>query len=256
MSELRFGGFVGRSVLSDDIYIVIRDLILDHDLPPGARVNIDALSARLDVSPTPVREALARLESDGLVVKRPLRGYSTTPLLTPREFEELTQFRILLEQFTAEHAAVSVGAAAADDLRSELARGASAAGPVEADVLRALIEHDLRFHGRIAELGGNSLVAQSFERMHFHLHFLRLYLASLSAVDEPRAAARLEPALARFDQAGAAARTIADHTAIADAIIAGDGSLAAARMRDHIEGGLHRFLPIVEALEQIAPSDR
>ena len=45
---------------------------MDHILPPGERVNIDALARELDVSPTPVREALARLEADGLVRKRPL----------------------------------------------------------------------------------------------------------------------------------------------------------------------------------------
>jgi len=58
-----------RSVLSDEIYEMIKAMIFDHEIAPGSRVNIDALSVQLDVSQTPVREALARLESDGLIAK-------------------------------------------------------------------------------------------------------------------------------------------------------------------------------------------
>ena len=63
-----------RSVLSDDIYEMIKAMIFDHEIAPGAKVNIDALAVQLDVSQTPVREALARLESDGLIAKEPLKG--------------------------------------------------------------------------------------------------------------------------------------------------------------------------------------
>jgi DNA-binding GntR family transcriptional regulator len=64
-----------RSVLSDDVYDMIKTMIFDHEIAPGSRVNIDAISLQLEVSQTPVREALARLESDGLIEKVPLKGY-------------------------------------------------------------------------------------------------------------------------------------------------------------------------------------
>ena len=63
-----------RSVLSDEIYDMIKAMIFNHEIEPGSRVNIDALSFQLEVSQTPVREALARLESDGLIAKEPLKG--------------------------------------------------------------------------------------------------------------------------------------------------------------------------------------
>ena len=50
-----------RSVLSDEIYEMIKAKLFDHEIAPGSRVNIDALSVQLEVSQTPVREALARL---------------------------------------------------------------------------------------------------------------------------------------------------------------------------------------------------
>ena len=242
-----------RSVLSDETYAIIRDLVLEHEVAPGQRVNIDALSADLGVSPTPVREALARLESDGLVVKTPLRGYSTTPLLTPREFVELSQFRVLIEQWTAEAAASVVSPTAADRLQQELTAAREGimglgSGP---ETLRALTEHDARFHSQLADLAGNELIAQSFERTHFHLHFLRLYMAARSPVsvgtDGP-ARRRLSSVMRQWERADQVTWTIEQHEAIAAAVIGGDGAEAARLMRRHIETARERTLPIVEAL--------
>src|SRR3954452_4463078 len=86
-----------RSTLGDDIYDVLRARILEHSMQPGDRVNIDALARELEVSQTPIREALARLESDGLVRKRPLVGYTVSPLLTRAEFTRMFEMRLLLE---------------------------------------------------------------------------------------------------------------------------------------------------------------
>src|SRR5919202_2566625 len=94
-----------RLTLTDDVYEAVKSLIMDHRLAPGERVTIDALARQLEVSPTPVREALARLEADGLVRKRPLAGYTATPLLTRAEFEELFEMRMLLEPAAARRAA-------------------------------------------------------------------------------------------------------------------------------------------------------
>ncbi|MDQ1690891.1 MAG: hypothetical protein QOD87_999, partial [Pseudonocardiales bacterium] len=55
-----------RPSLSDDVYEAIKALIMNHAIAPGSRLSIDQLARDLAVSPTPIREALARLESDGL----------------------------------------------------------------------------------------------------------------------------------------------------------------------------------------------
>src|SRR5262245_38899724 len=102
-----------RVTLADGVYESIKALIMDHAVAPGDRTTIDALASQLGVSPTPVREALARLESDGLVRKRPLAGYTTTPLLSRAQFEELFEMRLLLEPAAARRAA-GAGLASAD----------------------------------------------------------------------------------------------------------------------------------------------
>ncbi len=94
-----------RSTLGDGVYEAVKALVMEHTLAPGDRVNIDALARDLEVSPTPLREALARLESDGLVRKRPLAGYTVTPLLTRQEFTDMFDMRLVLEGSAARWAA-------------------------------------------------------------------------------------------------------------------------------------------------------
>jgi DNA-binding GntR family transcriptional regulator len=114
-----------RSTLGDDVYETLRSAVLEHTLKPGDRVNIDALARELEVSPTPVREALARLESEGLLRKRPLAGYTVSPLLTRREFDDMFDMRLLLECAAARWAASRATEAQRLELVTEAARTVS-----------------------------------------------------------------------------------------------------------------------------------
>src|SRR5689334_7561701 len=108
-----------RLTLTEDVYEAVKSLIMDHRIAPGERVTIDALARQLAVSPTPVREALARLEADGLVRKRAMAGYSTTPLLTRAEFDDLFDMRLLLECSAAARTAARVDAVDTDSLAAD-----------------------------------------------------------------------------------------------------------------------------------------
>src|ERR1700694_108976 len=94
-----------RQTLTDSVYEAVTELVMDQHIAAGARVNIDLVARQLNVSPTPVREALARLEMDGLVMKEPLRGYTVTPTLDTKTFNDLYDVRRLLEPFAAHRAA-------------------------------------------------------------------------------------------------------------------------------------------------------
>jgi DNA-binding GntR family transcriptional regulator len=74
-----------RARPSVDVYAALRAKILDLQLPPDEKVNIDALAREFGVSQTPVREALSQLEGDNLIIKTPGKGYRTTPLLDMAE---------------------------------------------------------------------------------------------------------------------------------------------------------------------------
>lgn len=207
-----------RQMLADDVHEAIKALIMDHAIEPGARVSIDGLARQLGVSPTPVREALARLESAELVVKEPLRGYRTTPLLNREQLADLYQFRLLIEPWAAARAAERVDADGRERLRVEMG---SCGTPRDNtyDAYKALTAHDARFHELVAELAGSAQVRLALERTHCHLHIFRLY----------------------YDR-GIGEKTLEEHRAITDAILEGDPEAAEVAMRDHLETAYYERL--------------
>ena len=87
----------------DGAYEGLKELILDQRMAPGEHLNIDALAPRMGISQTPIREALARLEAEGLVVKTPPRGrYLVAPMLDAAAFDHLYEVRLLLEPICRE----------------------------------------------------------------------------------------------------------------------------------------------------------
>src|SRR5690348_15298938 len=81
----------------ESVFQALKARLMDHDLEPGTKLSIDGLARELDVSQTPVREALARCESEGLVVRRPNAGYLVAPLLDRAGLDDLYDIRLLLE---------------------------------------------------------------------------------------------------------------------------------------------------------------
>jgi DNA-binding GntR family transcriptional regulator len=207
-----------RQVLADDVYEAVKALVMDHVIAPGARVSIDGLARELGVSQTPIREALARLESDGLVTKEPLRGYSATPLLTRAEVDDLFQFRLLIEPWVAGRAAEL---ATRDDhgrIAGEIASCPEAPPSDAYEEFKALAAHDSRFHTMLATLAGNQQLRVALERTHCHLHIFRLYSAG-----------------------GGGTQTLAEHRRIAAAVTRGSPSASAQAMRDHLESARDRL---------------
>lgn len=207
-----------RQVLADRVYEAIKSMVMDHEIAPGARVGIDALARTLEVSPTPVREALARLESDGLVVKRSQAGYRATELLTSPGLEELFEMRLLLEPRAAALAAQRADEARLDRLEQlqEEMRSLPGSGDRYA-VYRDFAALDQRFHETVAEAAGSPLLCDAVERLHAHLHIFRL--SSIPGAGEP---------------------THAEHDRIVRAVLRRSPDRAAEAMTEHLERSLAR----------------
>jgi DNA-binding GntR family transcriptional regulator len=207
-------------VVRDEVHAALTSLILRAEIPPSTRVNIDALATRFRVSTTPVREALARLESDGLVYKVHLRGYRTTGLLTRREVVDLWDFRLRLEPWSAARAAERVDRVAASELRAQLDAAMTAPDDNDFAAIKTFSELDERLHRSILAIAGNEVVERAFDRMHCHLHAFRL----------------------TYDL-GAGSDTIVEHRAVVEAIARADPLDAAHRMAAHLEASRDRILP-------------
>jgi DNA-binding GntR family transcriptional regulator len=200
---------------------VLSEHIVAGSIPPDERINAGELARQFGVSPTPVREALARLESDGLVEKLPLRGYRTTDLLDARELAELFELRLLLEPGTAGSAASRRTDEHVASLQQEIAIARAALGT--ADAYRTLSQHDMRLHQIVFAAAANETVRSAYDRTHCHLHTFRLGYPG-TFVDG----------------------TIDEHAEIVDAIAAGDPDRAAAAMRAHVEHSRDRIMHVFD----------
>ncbi|HTF49599.1 MAG TPA: GntR family transcriptional regulator [Pseudonocardia sp.] len=210
-----------RVILTDGVYDAVKTLIMDGRIPPSARVNMDQLARALKVSATPLREALARLESEGLVTKEPLRGYSTTPLLTRSEFDDLYELRQLVEPALAASAATRASPEDHVELAAEMARCPDAPPELgDYRTYRALFEHDVRLHDLIARIAGNQVARQALRRLHSHLHAFRLHGGNRSGDC-----------------------TRAEHAKVVDAVCLGDPHAAASAMSAHLRTARHRAPP-------------
>src|SRR5690606_41447666 len=86
-----------RQVLADRVYEELLAALIDGRFEADAALSIDGIARDLGVSPTPVREALARVEHTGMVRRAALKGYRVAPLMTAEEHGQLVAVRKLIE---------------------------------------------------------------------------------------------------------------------------------------------------------------
>lgn len=142
-------------------YEVLRDEILDLTLPPGSPVDEVALAERFAMSRTPIREALVRLEGEGLVTTLPNRSTVVANIDFPNLnafFDALTLMYRVTTRLAAEFHTP-------DDMQNILARQAVFARAVADGDEQRMITCNRDFHVSIAEAGRNPYYLQLFVRL-------------------------------------------------------------------------------------------
>ena len=191
---------------AEAVYLETRARILTGVLPPGLNVNQESLAADLGVSITPLREALRRLEMEGLIRLEAHRTVVIAPL-TGRELDELYVIRIELDSLAAGLAASHASEADVAAI-GQLARQKPAREPV------AQLERNRAFHRAIYASCGNGALAAYLDQLWDRTDRYRLILVKQELVG------------------GMASRQ--DHIEIADAVADRDADSAARLTRDHI----------------------
>ncbi|MDD2503040.1 MAG: GntR family transcriptional regulator [Clostridia bacterium] len=102
-------------------YISIKDYIINNNLEPGSQLNIEELTLELNISRTPVREALIRLKQEGIVTSMPRVGFFVSGI-TKKEFDDLFELRLLVECYVAEQAAKRMSDKTLESLEKTLER--------------------------------------------------------------------------------------------------------------------------------------
>ena len=113
-------GVVEPALITDRVFTAIRDAIMAGEIAPGSRLRLRDLAAQLGTSPMPVREAIGRLEQNGLVVRVPHRG-AVVVELTAEELLHVYDTRLLLECEAARAGSRLIGAAGVAQMRAAYA---------------------------------------------------------------------------------------------------------------------------------------
>ena len=150
-----------NSLLSDQAYQLIRRDIIQCILQPGLMVAQTQLVERYQLSVTPVREALKRLEQEGYVQSIPRFGYLITPI-TVEDIEDIYELRLLLEK-----PAVRMAAQRATDAQLAELQEHARFSYVYKDThsYQKFLLANVDFHTRVATISGNRRLGESVGRL-------------------------------------------------------------------------------------------
>src|SRR4026209_359937 len=152
---------IERLLLSDQAYAILRAAIIDGTLAPGERLRDAELVLRLGLSRTPIREALARLQEDGLGEAEPHRHPRVAPL-DRRDARDAYPIVAALHALAAEHGVRHLTGQDMRTMRSQNPRFAKAIAA--ADVDEAMTADDA-FHGVLIEASVNPAIAATLDRL-------------------------------------------------------------------------------------------
>ncbi|PLS05636.1 GntR family transcriptional regulator [Neobacillus cucumis] len=190
-------------------YEIIRDKILNGELPGGTKIVEEKVAAELGVSRTPIRESIRKLEQEGLIVnKRVVKP-------TEKDLRNMFQVRILLEGFSAKCAASYLKEDELESLYKCVEIGRQ--GTVE-EIMRA----NERFHEIIVHASNNSVMIDIIDRMQSIIYLFRKTVVFYN-----------RPHL------------IDEHEEIYDAIKARDGEKAEMLMKHHLQADLDFCLHLI-----------
>lgn len=212
--------------LGDQAYTAIREAIISGSLQRGEKVTERGLAESLDISATPVREALRRLEQDRLVERVGPRSVRIAKF----EESELREFTMIEDSLRALSARLAAEKSTAPQRRAmcalldkadELVGQIDAAGtdgPSERELVVELLDCMRQFHAAIDQASGNSTLIQM------------LHMVNAFGADERRESLLDEVS---SERRSAVRERYRQHRAIYDAIAAGDGDRAEELMRMH-----------------------
>jgi DNA-binding GntR family transcriptional regulator len=175
--------------LTEMTYLSIKQSVLTGSIEPSFRLTEEHLATQLGISKSPVREALNRLETEGLIRIEARRGASVRQF-SAKEIQDLYDLRVVLELHSISAAAITP--ALLDDLAGSIKRTEQIL--VAGDRL-AHIEEDLRFHRTLAEATGNGELCRIFENVQQKSLLCRYKSYELSATSSPLAHKKIYKAL-------------------------------------------------------------
>ena len=203
-----------RSRLADEVYTQLLDAIIAGHIQQGERLIQETLAEEIDVSRTPVREALLRLEQEGIVELSARRGFVVRQI-TESEIRDIYQAREAVEGFSARLVAEHGSPKVLEHLHEVLEKAAAMAQ----DSIQEAYEANELVHRAIVEATANVYLIKLFDVIWGRGLAMRLYADLVATADF----------VAEFES---------EHAILLDALSSGDGGHAATTMVEHIGSGV------------------
>jgi GntR family transcriptional regulator, rspAB operon transcriptional repressor len=211
---------IRRERIGDTVFQMLRQSILDQTFAPGSRLQLDELAAKLDVSVTPIKDAINRLAAEGLVEVKPRSGTFVSQI-SVEELAESLEMRCAIEYFAAR---AVVQRATADDLRELGLLVEDLDRPIETSEERVLHEQKNReLHERVVSLAGNRKMLEYYRSLNTHISMARVHYTS-------------EAWKSRLEQERR------EHHEILRCIERRDANALADTLRDHIQGAANALI--------------
>ncbi|WP_367124885.1 GntR family transcriptional regulator [Streptomyces phytohabitans] len=204
-----------RPPAPDRVYAHIKQAVLERRYEGGMLLTEGELAAAVGVSRTPVREALLRLEAEGLIRLYPKKGALVLPV-SAQEISDVVETRLLVEEHSVRKAAAAPPAGLTDRLEELLARQRAEAASGR---LAEVAVHDRCFHAEIVRATGNDILVRLYDQLRDRQ--LRMGVAVMHAHPDR------------------VAKNITEHARILDAIRSGDADAAADSVRQHVSRVRH-----------------
>ncbi|MFT4725917.1 MAG: DNA-binding GntR family transcriptional regulator [Granulosicoccus sp.] len=201
-----------RRRLADEVYDQIVNAIASLEIGPNDRLVQEKLAKQLDISRTPVREALMRLEQEGVLVVSQ-RGGFRLHRMEDHEVRELYQSRAAVEGQAARILADNIDAETIKSLRQTI----KTEEDIKATSIRAYFEANRNIHRRFIELTDNRYLLEMFDMTWGKAMAFQLF-ATFENVD--------------------ISKSLGDHMSLVDAIETRDKTIALEAVIDHIHDGL------------------
>jgi len=198
-------------------YETIKKWILNFDLESGKQIHIESIAAKLGTSRTPIREALVKLESEGLVKAIPRVGFFVTEV-TAQDLKKLLELRELLEGYAAEKAAPFFNE---EDIKLLAKLQKQSVESVEQGNFTKFLEIEVAIHSSIIEHSQNSYLLRIIDSLKDLTY--RERLLSVRSIENVR-------------------ESLNEHKEIIEALRLRNGKLAGQSMRKHINRVQKRIL--------------
>ena len=215
---------VDSTNIRDQTYDIIKNMIILREIEPGKKINEEHIAKEIQVSRTPIREALCRLENEGIVKIIPRRGAFVSDL-TETNVREILLIREVLEGLVVRLAVENMDEETLEKLGKAIKK-VSALPEDDRDLIN-YTRSEVDFHAILLSVSNNQMLKNMMEMVNAHLQIIRLRTVVIPE---------------------RAQRTVKEHQQILEAIENRDATSAEELMREHIRSVREVALSNIEAM--------